>query len=243
MVTGKTFIHKFGNAPLFNKADLFVTIWDGAESGEVYQSMNIVYSTTADIDYIVAEDDADDQVLEIQGLDVNFNLVVQTKALSGNTPVALDTALIRVFRMKNIGSVSLRKHTFCYVSAGTTVTLGIPQDGAKVRAVIHNGNNQTEMALFTIPAGKTGYMRDWSASTSGAKKDSSHVVKLFAKPFGQVFQLKHKAAIVESGTSYIKHDYVEPEVFEEKTDIEMQANTDQDGVSIASGFDIVLKDN
>ncbi len=86
-------------------------------------------------------------------------------------------------------------------------------------------------------------MRDWYASTSGAKKDSSHVVRVIARPYSQVFQLKHKAAIVESGTSYIKHDYKEPEVFTEKTDIEIQMDTDQDAASVAAGFDIVLVDN
>ena len=99
------------------------------------------------------------------------------------------------------------------------------------------------MAVYTIPSGKTGYMRDWYASTAGAKKGSSHVVKLIARPFGQVFQLKHKASIVEDGTSYIKHNYQEPEVFTEKTDIEIRVNTDQDDASVAAGFDIVLKDN
>ncbi|MCP4365426.1 MAG: hypothetical protein GY800_09040 [Planctomycetes bacterium] len=242
-VPGKTFIHKFGSAPQFDKNDGFVTVWDGAEEGEPYEAMVPTYSTTDDIDYIVAENNGDTQAIEIQGLDIDWNIVVQTKTLTGQTPVELDTYLIRVFRVKNIGSVDFAGHVFCYVSAGTTVTGGVPQDGTKVRAVVHGDNNQTEMAMYTIPANKTGYMRDWYASTSGAKKDSSHVIKLFARPLGQVFQLKHKSSIVESGTSYIKHNYEEPEVFYEKTDIQIQTNTDQDNASVSAGFDIVLVDN
>ena len=154
--------------------------------------------------------------------------------------VTLDTPLIRVFRIKNINSVDYAGHVF--VSVAGTLTAGTPTP-ANLRAAVHGENNQTEMAVFTIPGGKTGYMRDWYASTAGVKKGSSHVVKLLARPFGEVFQLKHKAAIIEDGTSYIKRDYQEPEVFAEKTDIEIRMNTDQDAANVAAGFGIVLVDN
>jgi hypothetical protein len=242
-VTGTSFIHKFGKASDFDAADGFVTVWDGAEDGEPYEAMNITYSTTDDIDYLSAEDNGDTQEIEIQGLDVNYDLVVQTKNLTGQTPVALDTPLIRVFRMKNISSTNLASHVFCYVSAGTTVTLGVPQDGAKVRAIIHGEFNQTLMAAFTIPAGKTGYMRDWFAGIAGAKKTSAHVIHIIARPFGQVFQLKHASAVIAVGTSHLQHNYVEPEIFTEKTDIEIQMSTDEDASAVSAGFDIVLVDN
>jgi len=240
-VTGTTFIHKFGAAPDFDVEDGEVTIWDGAEDGVGFEAMSPTYSTTADIDFIVT-DVAQTQTIEIQGLDANYDLVTQTKALAGTTPVELDTPLMRVFRMKNINSTDLAGHAFCYVSGGT-VTAGVPQVGADVRAVIHNGNNQTLMSMYTIPNGKTGYMRSWTASTAGAKKESAHTIKLFARPFEQVFQLKHEANIDVVGTSYIQHQYTEPEVFAEKTDIELRANTNQDEASVAGGFDIVLVDN
>jgi len=241
-VTGTTFIHKFGAAEDFDIADGFITVWDGAEDDEAYEAMNATYSTTDDITTIVAQDAGDSQDVEIQGLDGSWDLVVQTKALNGQTPVALDTPLVRVFRMKNVGSVNLTSHAFALVS-GASIASGVAQDGTEVRGVIHADNNQTEMAMFTIPNGKTGYMRSWYASTAGAKKDSSHTIKLLARPFGQVFQLKHKANIDVDGTSYIQHEYVEPEVFSAKTDIEMQMDTDTDIAGVAGGFDIVLVDD
>jgi hypothetical protein len=242
-VAGTTFIHKFGAAPDFDiNTGAFVTIWDASEDGEVYESAQPTYSTSADIDYVVAEDTGDTQTIEIQGLDTNWDLVVQTATLAGNTPVELTTYLIRVFRIKNTGSTDFADHVFCYVSGGT-VTGGVPQVPADVRAVVHGDNNQTEMAMYTVPNGKIGYMRGWYASTAGAKKDSQHTIKLFARPFNQVFQLKHTSNINSEATSYIHHEYVEPEVFSAKTDIEMRADTDQDGSSVAGGFDLVLVDD
>lgn len=237
-VTGSSFIHKFGAAPDFDIADGFVTVWDGAEDGEPYESMVYTYSTTADIDSVSAEDAGDTQDIEVQGLDANYALVVQTVTLNGQTRVALTTSLIRVFRVKNVSSVDFAGHVFCFVN--DTLTGGVPDTPANVRAVVHSDNNQTEMAIFTVPAGFTGYMRDWYASTAGAKKASSHTIRVLARPFGQVFQLKHTGNIDVSGTSYIKHDYSEPEVFTEKTDIEIRMNTDQDSAGVAAGFDIVL---
>jgi len=242
-VQGATFIHKFGAAPDFDVADGFVNVTDLAEDGAVWEAMQYTYSATADIDYIVAEDNGDTQSVEVQGLDTNYALVTQTKTLSGNTPVALDTALIRVFRVKNNNSTDFANHVFTYVSAGTTVTAGVPQDGAKVRAVVHGDNNQTEMAIYTVPLGKTAYMRSWYASTAGAKRDSTHTIKVLSRPFGGVFQLKHKANINVSGTSYIHHQYVEPEVFAAKTDIAILMDTDIDIAGVAAGFDIVLVDD
>lgn len=240
-VTGKTSVNKFGYAPNFDVADDFVTVWDGAEAGAVWESMNYVYSTSADIDSLCAEDNLDTQTVEVQGLDSNFDLINQTKTLTGNTPVALDTALIRVFRMKNIDSESFRNHIFCYVGAGTTVSSGIPQDGTKVRAVIHAAENQTEMAVFTIPNQKTGYMRSWYASTAGAKKDSKHTIKILARPFGGVFQLKQRRNFT-SETGLDPQPYDTPPSYGAKTDIEMVVDTDKDDSGASAGFNIVLVD-
>jgi len=240
LVTGKTFIHKFGSSPGFNILDGFITVWDGADKGDPYEKMVYPYSTTADIDTLSSDDAGNTQATEIQGLDANYDLVTQTLDLNGLTRVALTTPLIRVFRVVNTNSSDYAGHVF--ISVNGTLTLGVPTP-ANLRAVVHGENNQTEMAVYTIPAGKTGFMRDWYASTSGAAKDSVHVIKVMARPFGGVFQLKHKASIIEKGTSYIKHDYTEPEVFAEKTDVEIKCNTDKDGASVSAGFDIVLKDN
>lgn len=241
-VVGTTFIHKFGAALDFDVGDGFVSIWDGAEDNTAWENMTYTYSTSADIDTISSDDNGDTQDLEIQGLDTNYDLVTQTITLTGQTPASLTTNLIRVFRLKNVNSTDNAGHVFCYVGTDGA-TNGVPDTADDVRAVIHPGNNQTLMAIFTIPNGKTGYMRDWYASTAGAKRDSQHSIKLLARPFGQVFQLKHLSNISVTGTSYIQHKYDDPEVFSAKTDIEMRADTDQDIAGVAAGFDIVLVDD
>jgi hypothetical protein len=240
-VIGSSIIHKFGDAPDFDTSDGFVNIWDGANDSTL-NAMQYTYSTTNDINRISSSDNGDVQDVEVQGLDVNYNLVVQTITLTGQTPVVLPTLLLRVFRMKNVGSVDIAGQVYCYTT-GATVASGVPSPANTVRAMINNGNNQTLMALYTIPAGYSGYMRDWYTSTSGAKRSSSHIVKVFIRPFGQVFQIKHKSSINDSGVSYIQHKYTDPEPVPEKADIQMLVDTDQNEAGVSGGFDIVLVEN
>jgi len=240
-VTGHTFIHKFGRAPDFDSGDGAVTIWDGANDA-LTNEMQYNYSATAIIDSLVSSDSGDTQAIEVQGLDSNYALTTQTITITGQTRKALDTNLIRVIRLVNVGSTDIAGNVYCYED--TALTAGVPIDTTKIRAVIIDGSNQTEMAIYTVPAGKTGYLRQWFASSSGAKKTTNYLTKLKARPFGQVFQLKHSSSIADAAP-YI-HSYIEPEAFAEKTDIEMTASITDTGITeaaVSAGFDIVLVDN
>jgi hypothetical protein len=188
-VIGTTFIHKFGDAPDFDVTDGYVNIWDGADDGDI-NSMVYTYSTTADIDSLACEG-ADTSDYEIQGLDANYDLLIQTVTATGTTRVAIPIPLIRVFRIKNVGTVDNANNVNVFVNDTMVTVPGRPDTITNLRANIHPGNNQTLMALYTIPNGKTGYLRDLFCSLSGAKRSSSHILRVEARPFGQVFQLKY----------------------------------------------------
>ena len=248
-VTGKTFVHKFGQAPDFDYGDGVVSVWDGADDGNINQ-MVYQYSTTNAIDTISSASAADTQDIKIQGLDADYNLVTQTATLNGQNKVTLTTPLIRVFRLKNDDATDLAGYVYVYED--TAISGGVPTDSTKVRAIIQNGYNQTLMAIYTIPAGKTGYLRDWYGSTAGASKDTSYVVQLRAREYDETagshraFQLKMIASLTDGGTTYIQHKYEEPEKFTEKTDVEMRVSmtsTGATGAAFSAGFDIVLVDN
>jgi len=242
-VPGMTFIHKFGNAPDFDTGDNVISVWDGADDAHIDQ-MTYVYSTVDDIDSVSSDDNSDTQDVEIQGLDSNYDLVVQTITLTGQTRKALDTDLLRVFRIKNVGVTDNAGHIYCYVNSA--ITNGTPNDPTQVRAVVQPGMNQTLMAIYTIPNGKTGYMRSWYAAQAGANKTTNYIVDLRARPVGQVFQLKHRSSLEDQGTTYIQHHFKEPEMFAAKTDIEMRVDIlaiGVSGASVSAGFDLVLVDD
>ena len=245
---GYDFIHKFGDAPDFDTSDGEVTIWDGADDGNIDQ-MTYVYSTTAAIDSISSSNAGDDHQIQLQGLDEDYNLVTQNATLDGQTRVALTTPLIRIFRMKNNGFTDLAGYVYVYEN--TAITAGVPNDTTKVRAIIQPGYNQTLMALYTVPAGKYAYMRDFYASTAGASKDSSYIIRFYAREYDTVtsqhkaFQLKNVNSITDGGNTYLKQDYTEPERFKPMTDLEMRVEMTAGGASsaaISGGFNLLLID-
>jgi hypothetical protein len=248
-VTGKTFVHKFGEAPDFDTTDGEVTVWDGANDGGLNQ-MVYVWSTTAAIDSISSSNAGDTQTVQLQGLDANWTLTTQTVTLNGQTRVALTTPLLRVFRGKNSSTTAFAGNIYVYEN--TAITAGVPNDTTKVRLNINNGNNQTLMAIYTVDSEKTGYMRDWYASTAGASKSSQYIIRLWAREYIEAsnawgaWQLKHISSISDTGTSYIQHKYEEPEAFSAKVDIMMTVQATESGASeaaVSAGFDIVLVDN
>ena len=235
-------VHKFGEAPDFDTADLFVAMWDGADDGGIAQFV-YNYSTSAIIDSISSSSASDTGATEIQGLDTDWNLIIQTVTMTGQTRKALDTSLVRVFRIKNMGSTDFVGVPYIYEN--TAISTGVPTDKTKIRALVQIGNNQTLMAIYTIPAGYTGYIYGFSASgANGAFNNlGQSIIRLYARPYGGVFQLKKIIALNSAGNSFPQKDWEIPEKFPEKTDIEIRVDTTVNESALAGGFDLVLIKN
>jgi hypothetical protein len=228
-VNGHTEVLKFGrnqDLPSGVRED----IWDG--------SAMYPWPSTADITHIHSTDSLDVGVeIEVQGLDVDYNQITQTKALDGadaQTLVALDTPMIRNFRNKNVSGTDLlgNLHT---TNAGDSVTYG------QITAPF----NQTLMALYTVPAGKTAYLTRYYALIN-KKPNAAADIELYVRPFGQVFQLKHNTNTIDSGSTVVNMPFFPhspPLKVEEKSDIKITALASAAGVDISAGFDLILVDN
>ena len=222
---GYSFISKFGqNSDIGTGA--YEDIWDG---GGTY---TYPADSTADITELVSTSGSDTEVIEIQGLAADGTLTVFEETLTGTTPVTLTTPLWRVFRLKNKGSNDL-------VGSVTVENTANTVEYAK----IDNGNNQTLMALYTIPAGKTGYLIKGTASITGTNRAYSIGGKVFMRPFGGVFQLKNTFGVSSDGSSYFDHEYPIPLPIAEKTDIRVQAISSASGGILNNTFDILLIDD
>jgi len=238
LVDGASQVNKFGENP-----DIAVgtteDVWDG---GGTY-----AFPVTATITHLRQATDevgTDGGVtIELQGLDANFDLVVQTADLDGSattTEVVLTTPLLRVFRLKVLADVVAAADIW----VGAT---GMAANTAK--AIIQAGNNQTLMAIYTVPAGKTAYMIKYSIDNvpTASKIPDSVEFKLWTadRANGYEFQLKHEKAIPLSGT-VPDHYFIPPMRITEKTDIKISASVvggpGDDGHPHA-GFDLILFDN
>lgn len=226
-------IYKFGFNPDVNGS--LETIWD---QGGLY-----VYPTSA-IQMKVSSTSADDtsagtgaRTIVVYGLDENYNEAEETVTLNGQTEVLTTTTFIRVFRasVTTAGSGNTAAGNI-YIGTGT-VTTGVP---ATVYAKITLGENQTLMALWTVPAGYTAYLLRDSFSVGTASPNQYVTGKLVQRPFNEVFKTAQKITIVNG---FLDQEYLIPVSFTEKTDIEARAFSSGTSNAVASTFNMIYIKN
>ncbi len=218
-VSGYSHINKFGYS---NNISSLSTVWDGSN---IYTYSTVAGTVTVESDAISDGDDG--AVIEVQGLDSNYNLVTQNITISGSTGTGT-TDLIRIFRAKVEAA-----------APGESTNVGdidIDIDGA-LRAKILEDKGQTLMAVYTVPAGKTAYLLNLTLSVD---KNVDVLFKLMVHPHNDgAFNIKGQFGTFGSP---IEHSYPVPLKFTEKSDIEIRADA---GNTCGGGatFDIILVDN
>ena len=236
-IAGVSTINKFGQNPTM-ATSATETVWDGSTLYSFPTSATITHLRQA-TDEVATDANA---TIEIQGLDTNYALTVQTKDLNGadtTTEVELDTPLRRVFRMKVLENISIAAPVW----VGAT---GMAAGTAK--GVIQTGNNQTLMAIYTVPAGKTAYITNYYASLNkdSGGGDPDVVVKMWNQDNtnGYAPQIKHLLGLDSDATSKFTHYFDPYYKVTEKTDIYLTC-TNLSGsatADVSGGFDLYLVD-
>ena len=212
---GASHIHKFGATDGDVTAG---TIWDGNSAAVEYPYpaqglVTVAGATTAD----------DGKTVEVSGLDINYAPVTETLTVGGAASVAIFS---RVFRAR-------------MVSAENTIDLEIDLDGV-LAAKILAGLGQTLMAVYTVPAGKTAYLLDLHVGSDKASTNTSMTYRLFARPFGEAFNIKCNFNV--AGGQNLDINYSIPLEFTEKTDLRVDVVAGQ-ATTCSATFDLLLVDN
>lgn len=185
----------------------------------------------------------------IQGLGIDGRFVDQTITLTGLTPVTMTTPLWRVFRMFNVDEnlatgqgTDITGVVYCFENSA--VTLGVPDDDTKVRAIITDGNNQTLMGIYTVPKGMTGYFMEGGAGiTKEAVGGSAAVLQLRMRDFGGVLRIQKSVAVNSNGASYFieKRSVFDP--IPELSDVVLTcAEVSANGTAVWGSIEILLVD-
>jgi len=179
------------------------------------------------------------RTVELSGLDTNYDEISETVTLNGQTAVNTTNEFLRINRMV-VRSAGSGGQNAGVIYAGTgTVTTGVP---ANKYATIAIGDNQTLMALWTVPRGYTAYLLQTDITVATTQNNKYCTVHLVARPEGEVFQIKDKFVKAESS---VHQGYTIPLKFEEKTDIEVRAIGDSAGadIAISAGLDFIYIQN
>ncbi len=232
-VPGTSEFNKFGRNPGVDSGST-EEIWDGS-AAYVFPATALMTSISQTTDQVAMRG----ATIKVTGLDASWNLVTQDAVLGNptTTVVTLATALLRCFRMEVqanvVGDADIRVH-----NAGET------QD----YAIISAGNNQTLMAIFTVPNGVTAYAPCFYASVNpGGGAPTTLNVRLWARDNDAGFakKLVHIMGISGDVDAYghIQHVFGPYKKFTQKTDLFITAETTGATVDISAGFDLILVNN
>ena len=227
-VTGHTFIHKFGAVPAMSQ-NTSGSVWDKNDTMYPWSAFTTagpisILTTSANGSTVTTDSGLS---VTIEGLDSDYAPLADTLTISGSTATGTQS-FKRVFR--------------AYVTDGAssnTSQIRMRRGGTEV-ARINIGKAQTLMAVYTVPAGKTGYMMQGTCSIQAGADATGD---MFVRYFGQsTFRVGHSFEVSGAGGFY-NFKFGFPIPIPEKSDIDVRAAMRSNNARLTASFDMLLVDN
>ena len=220
-ITAHYRLHKFGFNEDIDAAE--ETIWD---VGGIY-----VYPSSAVKMGAQSTDSSNDDGVQvtIQGLDADYNQASETITLDGSGSGETSVLFLRVYRAFITGSQE-PSGTINITNSSTTY------------ARITLGENQTLMALWTVPAGYTAYLLQKDVTSLTETVTRFGIFRLVSRQPGGVFRTHDKHCL---RNDHLELTYSTPLVFPEKTDIEVRCKGSGSpaNMNVSASMDIVYIKN
>jgi hypothetical protein len=180
---------------------------------------------------IYSTNNADNQQIIIEGLDENFLTKTWTGNLNGTGSVNVNGIWTRFFAGYNNSSVNVAGLVNLHPSGNRSI------DYLK----INDGDNQSLMAIYTIPANYTGYLvaYEMSAHNSQSSSDIGYNVKIKVREFGKTFRTQGSDSFGTSDS--LQKSLTFPIKLLPKTDIKFDiVSANGNNGSVDADFDIAL---
>jgi hypothetical protein len=222
LVRNASWIHKFGAVPSMS-TNTTGTIWD--KNDTLYPWSTWSAASVINVDRASASDAG--KQITVVGLDANYNQISETITLTNASNNLSTNEFIRVFR--------------AYVVDGSTNVgaINIQVNSTDV-AIITAGKGQTLMAVYTVPAGYTGYLLK---GTCTAQSGADATGDMFIRYFGQTsFRVGHTFEVSGSGGQYL-YEFGVPIPIPEKSDIDVRLSTRSNNGRFTAAFDMILIEN
>ena len=225
-ITGYQSNHKF--AAVDNTASAnYSTIWTAADT---LSTILYPWDTSAGTLSVVSSsaEDASGQsgavTMRVEGLDNSYNEITADFTLTGVSETSESSETFLVVNR-------------AYVLTGDTNVGKIQiKNGSTIMGEIAAGMGQTLQAVYTIPAGKTGYLVDVQCTSS---KNISTTATLFVREFGGVFRAQNQMKMFQN---QINTTWEIPFRIPEKSNIDMRIKGASSN-NVSADFDLFLVDN
>lgn len=208
-IDGLRTFSKFGFKQLI-PADIEVVVWPGAN---IY---NFPSDTGDNLEMLStgAGAAADNQLIEITYLDVDFLEQKVLKQLTGTTPVPLPGLITRINRAANADDTKF---------AGTVHIRNVAVP-ANVYAILLPSEQITTQMIYTVPAQEKAVVENPTMTYNDAgQPDSAVVMKLNVRRFGGIFMSGPRFGLQKRGSSAIVIDMIGEEHLPPKTDLYVTA--------------------
>ena len=221
LVAGHKRIFKFG----YNEEiqDVEETIWD---VGGLYAYPSSAVTMTATSSSGATDEDVQ---VTIQGLDASYNELSETVTLDASGTATTTGSFLRVNR--------------AFVAGGTASAGNITiANGGTTYAYVSTLHQQTLMAIWTVPAGYTGYLFQVDTTAFTVQNNKVATIRMITRELNGVFRTQQKFDLFQA--SY-HQDIVCPQPILEKTDIEFRAIADSSNADlrVSATFDIIYIEN
>jgi len=208
-------VHKYG----FNEGvgTSWETIWE--------QGGAVTFVTTAAVVGIPSGSQSasnDGVKITVEGLDENYNEQSEEITLDSSGDATSTNTFIRVNRAFVSGSTALAADVD--IEIGTTTVAHVDAD-----------HQQTLQNIYTVPAGKTAYVKKVHCST--ATKNKEVKIRIWAREDGGVFRTRDIFGIFQEA---FEKDFDYSLSFGEKTDIQIQGLAESNNTKVSAGFDMVI---
>jgi len=221
LVAGHKRIFKFG----YNEEiqDVEETIWD---VGGLYAYPSSAVTMTA-----TSSSGATDENVQVtmQGVDASYNELSETVTLNASGTATTTGSFLRVNR--------------AFVASGTASAGNITiANGGTTYAYVSTLHQQTLMAIWTVPAGYTGYLFQVDTTAFTVQNNKVATIRMITRELNGVFRTQQKFDLFQA--SY-HQDIVCPQPILEKTDIEFRAIADSSNADlrVSATFDIIYIEN
>ena len=169
----------------------------------------------------------------VNGLNASYEDTTETVILKGTTSVNTVNSYIII-------------HSILVETAGSggtavgDITAKSNGGGTPILGGILIGTNHSQIAIYQIPSGYTGYMSNYEGGMQGG---GTLDLKLFIKPFGGVYNLKGTLALNLTGSSYSKKEFYTPLKITEKSIIKLTGVASANNTEVHASFDLILIKN
>jgi len=230
--TGYSNVSKFGYNPSVGSGN-YESIWEGSNAYPWMSAADQLEVLSSDTDDTSAGTGA--RTVELQGLDSSWNSLTETVTMNGTSAVTTTGSFLRIFRARVVtaGSSGRNEGTITIRDQDTSTTRALITNGAT------DGNGQTLMAVYTIPAGKTGYIININISS---KKDQEQTYRLMARDNTVANAAWNVKEFLTGRGGFSDWRKYAINKATEKTDLDFQVISNSTSAA-AGGFELILIDN